>query len=127
MVAATGIDFPDLAAVARIETRCTRAGTPEPVMVRFFLLSRLLPAQRLLEVAQAHWSIENQLHWVLDVALGEDAARSRKDHAPQNLALIRKLALNTLRRHPDKASIKTKIKRAAWDETFLRSLIAHMR
>jgi hypothetical protein len=64
---------------------------------------------------------------VLDVALLEDASRSRKDNAPQNLALIRKLALNTLRQHPGKGSIKTKIKRAGWDETFLLSLLGHMR
>lgn len=127
VVAATGIDFPGLAAVARVETHCKRAGAPEPVIVRFFLLSTPLSPQRLLEVAQTHWTIENQLHWVLDVALLEDASRSRMDNAPQNLAVIRKLALNTLRQHPDKASIKTKIKRAAWDDTFLISLLAHMR
>ena len=121
------MDFPGLAAVARVETHCKRAGAPEPVIVRFFLLSTLLSPERLLQVAQTHWTIENQLHWVLDVALLEDASRSRKDNAPQNLALIRKLALNTLRQHPDKGSIKTKIKRAGWDETFLLSLLGHMR
>ena len=81
----------------------------------------------MLEVARTHWTIENQLHWVLDVALAEDAARSRKDNAPQNLALIRKLALNILRSHPDKGSIKGKIKRAGWDDTFLISILGHMR
>lgn len=127
VVPAKDMDFPGLAAVARVETHCKRAGAPEPVIVRFFLLSTLLSPERLLQVAQTHWTIENQLHWVLDVALLEDASRSRKDNAPQNLALIRKLALNTLRQHPDKGSIKTKIKRAAWDETFLLSLLGHMR
>jgi predicted transposase YbfD/YdcC len=127
VVPASDMDFPGLAAVARVETHCKRAGAPEPVIVRFFLLSTLLSPERLLQVAQTHWTIENQLHWVLDVALLEDASRSRKDNAPQNLALIRKLALNTLRQHPDKGSIKTKIKRAAWDETFLLSLLGHMR
>ena len=81
----------------------------------------------MLTVARTHWTIENQLHWVLDVDFQEDAARSRKDNAPQNLALIRKLALNTLRQHPEKGSIKGKIKRAGWDNTFLLSLIGHMR
>jgi predicted transposase YbfD/YdcC len=127
VVPAKDMDFPGLAAVARVETHCKRAGAPEPVIVRFFLLSTLLSPERLLQVAQTHWTIENQLHWVLDVALLEDASRSRKDNAPQNLALIRKLALNTLRQHPDKGSIKTKIKRAGWDETFLLSLLGHMR
>src|SRR5690606_16960256 len=99
----------------------------EPDSTRWFLLSTPLSAERLLEVARTHWSIENQLHWVLDVDLREDAARSRKDNAPQNLALLRKLALNLLRTHPDKASIKGKIKKAGWDDQFLCSLITHMR
>jgi predicted transposase YbfD/YdcC len=127
VVPAKDMDFPGLAAVARVETYRKVAGEPEPVIVRFFLLSTLLSAERVLEVARTHWTIENQLHWVLDVAFDEDAVRSRKDNAPQNLALMRKLALNTLRQHPDKGSIKGKIKRAGWDDTFLLSLLGHMR
>ncbi len=80
-----------------------------------------------LHLVNVHWTIENQLHWVLDVALFEDASRSRKDNAPQNLSVIRKIALNTPRQHPDKGSIKTKIKRAGWDDVFLLSLLSHMR
>ena len=81
----------------------------------------------MLQVARAHWTIENQLHSVLDVAFLEDASCSRKGNAPQNLAVIRKIALNTLRQHPDKGSIKTKIKRAGLDDAFLSSLFGHMR
>lgn len=127
VVEAKDMNFPGLAAVARVETHCKRAGNPEPVIVRYFLLSAILSPERMIEVARTHWTIENQLHWVLDVVLLEDAARSRKDNAPQNLAVIRKMALNTLRLHPDKGSIKTKIKRAGWDDAFLTSLLAHMR
>jgi predicted transposase YbfD/YdcC len=127
VVPATSVDFPGLAAVARVESYRKVAAEPEPVLVRWFLLSTQVSAQRMLEVARTHWTIENQLHWVLDVAFDEDAARSRKDNAPQNLALLRKIALNLLRQHPDKGSIKGKIKRAAWDDDFLLSLIGHMR
>jgi predicted transposase YbfD/YdcC len=127
VVAAKEMAFPGLAAVARVETYRKVAGEPEPVIVRWFLLSTLLSAERMLEVARTHWTIENQLHWVLDVTFDEDAARSRKDNAPQNLALLRKLALNILRQHPEKASMKGRIKRAAWDDTFLLSLLRHMR
>lgn len=127
IVPANDINFPGLAAVARVETHRKTAGRPEPVIVRFFLLSTVLTAQRMLEVARAHWTIENQLHWVLDVAFDEDAVRSRADNAPQNLALIRKLALNLIRLHPGKGSIKGKLKRAAWNDTFLLSLIGQMR
>lgn len=124
---AHGLDFPGLAAVARVETHRKTAGEPEPVIVRYFLLSARLSAERMLDVARTHWTIENQLHWVLDVAFDEDRARSRKDNAPQNLALLRKLALNLLRAHPEKGSIKGKIKRAGWDDAFLLSLLGHMR
>jgi predicted transposase YbfD/YdcC len=127
VVAARDMDFPGLVAVARVETHRETAGQSEPVIVRWFLLSTLLSAESMLDVARTHWGIENQLHWVLDVVFDEDAARSRKDNAPQNLALIRKIALNLLRQHPAKGSIRGKIKRAAWDDTFLQSLLAHMR
>jgi predicted transposase YbfD/YdcC len=127
VVPAKDMDFPGLAAVARVETYRKTNGVPEPVIVRYFLLSKLFTPEQVLVIARTHWGIENQLHWVLDVHFKEDAARSRKDNAPQNLALLRKLALNILRQHPDKGSIKGKIKRAGWDDTFLFSLIGHMR
>ena len=127
VVPAEGIDFPGLAAVARVETHRKANGAPEPVIVRYFLLSKAFSPERMLVIARTHWGIENQLHWVLDVDLGEDAARSRKDNVPQNLALLRKLALNILRQHPEKGSIKGKIKRSGWDDAFLFSLLGHMR
>jgi predicted transposase YbfD/YdcC len=127
VVPAKGMAFPGLAAVARVEAWRKINGKPEEPVVRWFLLSKRLSPKRMLEVARAHWTIENQLHWVLDVALAEDASRARADNAPQNLALMRKLALNLLRAHPDKGSIKGKIKRAGWDDAFLLSLLGHMR
>lgn len=118
--------FPGIAAVARI-TSHRRLGDKETVVVRHFLLSRPLSAKRLLTIVRQHWGIENQLHWPLDVVLREDQARNRKDHGPQNLSVLRKLALNLLRAHPDKASLRRKVKRAGWDDAFLLSLIAQMR
>lgn len=127
VVPAQGMDFPGLAAVARVETRRKVRNEPEAVIVRWYLLSTLLTAERMLQVARTHWTIENQLHWVLDVAFEEDRARSRKDNAPQNLALLRKLALNIARHHPAKGSMKKKLKRAGWDDAFLLSMLGHMR
>jgi len=57
--------------------------------------------QQFAQTVRNHWSIENQQHWVLDVQFGEDANRSRKDHSPENLALIRRTALNLLRQAED--------------------------
>jgi predicted transposase YbfD/YdcC len=127
VVPAQGMDFPGLAAVARVETYRKTNGEPEPVIVRFYLLSCLIDPQRMLEVARTHWTIENQLHWVLDVTFLEDRARSRKDNAPQNLALLRKLALNIARHHPAKGSMSKKLKRAGWNDDFLLSMLGHMR
>jgi predicted transposase YbfD/YdcC len=123
-VMALAHDFPGLKAVARIHSK---RGKDEPVM-RYFLLSKLYKPARLLEIVRAHWGIENTLHWTLDVVLDEDLARSRKDNAPANLALIRRLALNIARAHPDtKTSLRRKLLRAGWDEAFLFDLIRHMR
>jgi hypothetical protein len=63
---------------------------------------------------------------VLDVHFAEDANRA-KDNAPENLAILRRLALNILRAHPDRKSIRLKIKRAGWDDAFLMQTLSHMR
>ena len=120
-------DFPGIRAIARLDTLRRIEGQPDQTKTRYFLLSRAFPADRLLQIVRSHWTIENQLHWVLDVVFDEDRARNRKDNGPQNFALLRKIALNLLRSHPDKASIRRKIKKAGWDNTFLLSILAHMR
>ena len=86
-----------------------------------------LPAARLLDIVRTHWTIENQLHWVLDVVFDEDRARNRKDNGPENLATLRKLALNIIRAHPAKMSMRQKSKRAGWDDSFLLGVLSHMR
>jgi predicted transposase YbfD/YdcC len=118
--------FPGIRAVGRIDSwRRTAAGTATRKS-RYFLLSRKLSAA-LLDVVRAHWSIENNLHWILDVVFAEDRNRSRMDHAPENLAVLRKLAINTLQACPYKASMRRKILRAGWNDDFLLSLFFHMR
>ncbi|MFN5109077.1 MAG: ISAs1 family transposase, partial [Bradyrhizobium sp.] len=70
---------------------------------------------------------ENNLHWVLDVLFDEDACRSRKDHAPENLAVIRKLAINALQATPGPARTRHKRPQARWSNAFLHTVLAHMR
>src|ERR1700736_1652670 len=120
--------FPGAAAVGRITSRRRPRGQrADAPVVRHYLLSKYMSPKRLLHVTRSHWGIENQLHWVLDVHFAEDANRSRKDNAPENLAILRRLALNILRTHPDRASIRRKIKRAGWDDAFLMATLSHMR
>lgn len=120
-------NFPGIRALAQVHTLRRIEGRPDEAKTRYFLLSRSLRADKLLEIVRTHWTIENQLHWVLDVVFDEDGARNRKDNGPQNIALVRKIALNLLRSHPDKASIRRKIKKAGWDDMFLLSVLAQMR
>jgi predicted transposase YbfD/YdcC len=120
-------DFPGIAAVARVTCRRRPHGCPSEPLVRYFLLSKYTSATRLLHVARCHWSIENQLHWVLDVVFDEDGNRARKDHAPENLAILRRLALNILSSHPSPISMRQKVKTAGWNDAFLLALLSHMR
>ncbi len=80
-------------------------------------------AQRMIGLTRGHWSIENQLHWQLDVSFQEDESRVRRDNAPQNLSVIRKLALQLLKQVPEKASIKRKRKKAARDDAYLTTIL----
>jgi predicted transposase YbfD/YdcC len=78
-----------------------------------------------LGAVRAHWSIENELHWVLDVAFREDESRVRKDHAPQNMATMRHIALNLLRREKTaKVGIATRRLKAGWDDGYLLRVLA---
>jgi predicted transposase YbfD/YdcC len=120
--------FPGVVAIGRVTARRRLHGNPaDPPAVRYYLLSKAMSAKRLLQITRSHWTIENQLHWVLDVQFDEDASRSRKDNAPENLAILRRLALNILRSHPDPTPIRRKIKRAGWDDAFLTAMLSHMR
>ena len=119
--------FPGLAAIGRIESvRDSGNGVPERT-TRHFVLSRLLTPAELLQTVRAHWTIENGLHWILDVTLDEDLARTRKDHGAKNLAFLRRFVLNILRADASRGSIAGKIKHAGWNNAFLFSLLAHMR
>ena len=104
-------------------------GAEESVERRYYLSS--LPgttdedAQRLNRVIRTHWEIDNRVHWVLDVAMGEDVNRTRKGESAQNLALIRQLALNLWRQEPSvTVGIAAKQTRAGWDQDYLLKILS---
>ena len=91
---------------------------------RYFITSLSKNAEELADYIRGHWGIENQLHWILDVDFNEDSSRIRKDNAPENLAVIRHIALNLIKKDKTSSgSIKGKRKRAGWDNNYLRSLL----
>lgn len=118
------LDFPGLKAFAMIRSKRGKDKTVE----RYYLLSRYYPPAQVLSFVREHWGIENRLHWTLDVVFDEDLARNRKDNAPANLAILRRLALNIARAHPDnKTSLRGKLKRAGWNQNFMFDMLANMR
>lgn len=116
--------WPDCTTVARVDSiRASTGGAPGSLEQRFYISSRQLSAEEMAKAIRAHWGIENRLHWVLDVNFGEDACRVRKDHAPENLSTLRKIALNLIRSAPPsptwkKTSLRIQRKIADWDDDF---------
>ena len=91
---------------------------------RYYISSLDVPAQRLLTAVRAHWSIENSLHWSLDVTFREDQSRVRKDHGPQNMATLRQISHNLLKRETSlKAGIQGKCLQAGWREDYLLKVL----
>lgn len=91
---------------------------------RFYILSRYVSGRRFAEAVRTHWSIENRLHWQLDVTFQEDQCRIRKGHADANFSSLRRLALSLLKNEPTaKVGIKNKRLTAGWDETYLEKVL----
>src|SRR3712207_2202428 len=116
--------WPGLGALGQVVARREVVGGTTTVETRYYLLSAALGPDRLNQVVRLHRDIENGLHWVLDVVLNEDGARNRRDHGPENLALLRRLALNLAKLEPSQGSMRGKLKRAGRDDTFLARLLA---
>ena len=103
-----------------------QAGGKTSRETRYYLSSLSGNAKKAARAIRQHWGIENSVHWVLDVVFDEDASRIRKDHAPQNFATVRHIALNVLRREAThKRGVKAKQKRAGWDNNYLTRLLTN--
>jgi len=99
-------------------------GETESQQRRYYISSLPAQASVIAHAVRSHWGIENRLHWVLDMSFGEDRSRVRKAYGPENLGLLRRIALNLLRQEPSKGSLKGKRKRAGWDETYLSTVLS---
>lgn len=92
--------------------------------VRYYILSRRLSARGFGAAVRGHWSIENSLHWQLDISFGEDRSRIRKGHADANFAVVRRMALSLLKNEKsEKVGVKAKRLTAAWNEDYLQKVL----
>jgi predicted transposase YbfD/YdcC len=122
-------DWPGLKGVVMVEsTREIPGSSPGTDKIeretRFYITSLVWLAHQMGPVIRSHWSIENSLHWVMDMIFRDDECRIRTDHAPANFTTLKHMAHNLIRRAPGKDSFRLKRKVAAWDDEFLASLIA---
>jgi predicted transposase YbfD/YdcC len=105
-------------------TNLTVRNGKETSETRFYILSKKLAGRKFAEAVRGHWSIENQLHWQLDVTFGEDQSRIRKGHADSNFSILRRTALSLLKNnHSAKVGVKNKRILAATSEEYLEEVL----
>jgi len=112
----------DLNSIIRVQ-RERRVGERVSHETAYYISSLPADAARLLQATQHHWAIENSFHWVMDVTFSEDHSRIRNEQSAENMAVLRAIALNLLKRDPSKSSLRQKRFRAAMDNDFLIHLI----
>ena len=111
--------------IAMVESERTVLGEETTRERRYYISSLEAEAKPLGKAIRGHWSVENSLHWVLDVGFREDASRIRKDHGPENLARMRHIALNLLKQDKSlKVGVKSKRLKAGWDEAYLLKVLS---
>jgi predicted transposase YbfD/YdcC len=114
--------FPGLAAIALVEAEVERGGKTT-LARRYYLSSALLDAPTFARAVRAHWGIENRLHWVMDVVFHDDLARLRTGHGPENMAIVKHMAMNLVQQATPTTSLKNRRKLAGWDPGYLETLI----
>jgi predicted transposase YbfD/YdcC len=118
-----GSRWKNLAAIG-MTTNVTVRNGKETCETRFYILSQKLTGKRFAQAVRSHWSIENQLHWQLDVTFGEDQSRIRKGHADSNFSILRRTALSLLKNnHGAKVGVKNKRILAATSEEYLEEVL----
>jgi predicted transposase YbfD/YdcC len=113
----------DLKAITLVVSERQEVGKEKTAEARYYIGSRAAPAKAYANFVRSHWGIENGLHWVLDVCFDEDQCRMRTDHSPENMSLLRRLALCLLKKHGGKGSLRGKRLQSGWNDEFLLDIL----
>jgi len=120
-------DWPFLQSLVEVTSERSFKGKPDEktsIEKRYYITSLACDPQIIGKAIRAHWGIENTLHWILDISFRDDDSRIRKGNAPQNMAIVKHMALNMLQKTKGKReSIKQRRKAAGWDEEVLQSIL----
>jgi predicted transposase YbfD/YdcC len=113
----SGPDWPPSQGVARVRELPTKTETA------YYLLNAPLSAERFGHAVRSHWGRKNRLHWCLDVIMNEDQARNRLDNGPQNLAVLRHMALKVMSKDKTETSLRGKFKLAGPKDDYLAEIL----
>lgn len=113
----------DLNSMVRVQRERRVADTIQQQTAYYISSLEAVDAHTLLAATRYHWAVENSLHWVLDVVFREDQSRIRAGHAAHNMAILRQMALNVIKKDTSQGSIRTKRYKAALDTAFLDQLL----
>lgn len=115
-------DWCNLSSIIKVES--TRIfSDKETKEIRYYITDLETNAEKILLAIRSHWSIENSLHWTLDMTFREDESRIRKKNAPENMSIIRHIVLNLLRKADEKISIRRRKKKAGWSNEYLTNVL----
>jgi predicted transposase YbfD/YdcC len=113
----------DLRAITLLISQRQEVGKEMTEEVRYYIGSKAAKAKAYASYVRGHWGIENGQHWILDVCFQEDQSRMRTDHSPENMALLRRLALSLLKHYGRKGSVRGKRLQSGWNDQFLAEVL----
>ena len=122
-------EWKGLSSIIKIDSERRMSDDRVTKQTRYFITSvkiDSLQSKSYINMIRSHWGVENRLHWTLDVCFREDHSQVRTGHADENFSILRKLALNLLKKHPSKASMKRKRMKAGWNNQFLSEILEQL-
>ena len=127
---ADSASWKDISTIIKLDSKreFKNSDKPDQTATRYYISSLMASAEDFQKAIRSHWSIENKLHWMLDVAFGEDASRKRTQNAAQNFSMLNKIALTLLKKEKSvKLGVKGRRLKSGWDNHYLIKVLSHLK